>query len=136
MITKNDEYWFNFAMRTAELSHCQFRHGAVILCKRKPISLGCNVLKNRNLKRLVGNAPYNSRAEARRNRSDQIHAEVVAILKARTDLKGSCLYSARCRPNHLPGDSAPCESCSQIIALAGISCVVYWSENKLQKVFI
>lgn len=136
MITKNDEYWFSFAMKIAELSQCQFRHGAVILAKRKPISLGCNLLKNRNLKRLVSNAPYNEEAEKRRNRSDQIHAEVVAILKARSDLKGSCLYSARCRPKHLPGDSAPCESCAQIIALSGISCVVYWAENKLQKVFI
>lgn len=136
MITKNDEYWFNFAMRTAEMSQCQFRHGAVILYKRKPISLGCNVLKNRNLNRLVVNAPYNKDADDRRKRSDQIHAEVVAILKARTDLKGSCLYSARCRPRCLPGDSAPCESCSQIIALAGISCVVFWANNKLEKVFI
>lgn len=136
MITKNDEYWFNVAMKTAELSECQFRHGAIILYKRKPISLGCNVIKNRNLSKLVHNAPYNKEAEARRKRSDQIHAEVVAILKARTDLKGSCLYSARCRPKHLPGDSAPCESCAQIIALAGISCVVFWENNKLQKVFL
>lgn len=136
MITKNDNYWFDVAMRTAELSQCQFRHGAVILCKRKPISLGCNITKNRNLRRLTNLAPYNKDAEARRKRSDQIHAEVVAILKARTDLKGSCLYSARCRPNHLPGDSAPCESCAQIIALSGISCVVFWADNQLQKVFL
>lgn len=136
MITKNDKYWFDVAMQTAEFSQCQFRHGAVILYKRKPISLGCNVLKNRNLSRLLNNASYNADAEARRKRSDQIHAEVTAILKARTDLKGSCLYSARCRPNRLPGDSAPCESCAQIIALSGISCVVFWADNQLQKVFL
>ena len=136
MITKNDEYWFNFAMKTAEISQCQFRHGAVILYKRKPISLGCNLIKNRNINKLINNAPYNKIAEERRNRSDQIHAEVVAILRARTDLKGTCLYSARCRPRGLPGNSAPCESCSQIIELTGISSIVFWDNNGLKKVFV
>ena len=137
MITDTDRRWFSLAMQTAELSPCQFKHGAVVTFKRKPISIGCNILKSSgSIRRLLQQAKHDPKAELRRNRSDQLHAEVVAILKARTNLRGATLYSARYRPSGLSGDSCPCESCSQIISLSGISCVVFWANNELQKKFI
>lgn len=133
-ISKSDERWFDLAMKTADFSECQFKHGAVIVIKNKPISLGRNVPHSRNIQKLLVRAKYNQSAHERRKRSDQIHAEVMAILKARTDVKGATLYSARRRPKGLPGDSCPCESCSQIIAESGISNVVFSVNGKLQKV--
>lgn len=133
-ISDSDRRWFELAMKTAELSLCQFKHGAVITFKRKPISVGCNIPKMSNsIRRLIRGAPYNQTAENRRSRSDQIHAEVVAILKARTNLHGATLYSARYRPRGFFGDSCPCDSCSQIISLSGISCVVYSLNGELKK---
>jgi deoxycytidylate deaminase len=134
-ISDSDRRWFHLAMKTAELSLCQFKHGAVITFKRKPISVGCNIPKmSGSIRRLTRNAPFDSRAELRRNRSDQIHAETVAILKARSNLDGATLYSARYRPRGFAGDSCPCESCSQHILLSGISCVVYSQNGELRKV--
>ena len=133
-IFKSDERWFDLAMKTARLSECQFKHGAVIVIHGKPISLGMNIPENRNIQKLFNRGPYNHEAHKRRERSDQIHAEVHAILKAGTDLKGSTLYSARYRPKGLRGDSCPCESCAQIISLSGISTVVYQDNGKLKKV--
>ncbi len=133
-ISDSDRRWFELAMKTAELSLCQFKHGAVITYKRKPISVGCNIPKmSGSIRRLIRGAPYNQTAENRRKRSDQIHAEVVAILKARSDLHGATLYSARYRPRGFVGDSCPCDSCSQIISISGISCVVYSSNGELKK---
>ncbi len=133
-IFKSDERWFDLAMKTARLSECQFKHGAVIVIHGKPISLGMNIPENRNIQKLFNRGPYNHEAHKRRERSDQIHAEVHAILKAGTDLKGSTLYSARYRPKGLRGDSCPCESCAQIISLSGISTVVYQDNGNLVKV--
>lgn len=134
-ISDSDRRWFSLAMKTAELSQCQFKHGAVITLKRKPISVGCNIPKmSHAIRRLTRNAKYDPRAELRRNRSDQIHAEVVSILKARCNLDGATLYSARYRPRGFMGDSCPCDSCSQIISLSGIRCVVYSENNELKKV--
>ena len=134
-ISDSDRRWFELAMKTAELSLCQFKHGAVITYKRKPISVGCNIPKmSGSIRRLIRGAPYNQTAENRRKRSDQIHAEVQDILKAGTNLKGSTLYSARYRPKVLRGDSCPCESCTQIISLSGISTVVYQDNGNLVKV--
>lgn len=134
-ISDSDRRWFELAMKTAELSLCQFKHGAVITFKRKPISVGCNIPKMSNsIRRLIRGAPYNQTAENRRNRSDQIHAEVVSILKARCNLDGATLYSARYRPRGFFGDSCPCDSCSQIISLSGIRCVVYSENGELKKV--
>lgn len=134
-ISDTDRRWFDLAMKTAELSSCQFKHGAVITFKRKPISVGCNIPKmSHSVRRLIRGAKYNQTAENRRNRSDQIHAEVVAILKARCDLRGTTLYSARYRPRGFMGDSCPCDSCSQIISLSGIRCVVYAENGELRKV--
>ncbi len=133
-IFNSDERWFDLAMKTADLSQCQFKHGAVIVIKNKPIALGMNIPESRNIQKLFARAKYNKSAHDRRKRSDQIHAEVMAILKSRTDLKGATLYSARRRPKGIPGDSAPCESCAQIIALSGIGHVVFWENGKLKKI--
>ncbi len=133
-IFKTDDRWFELAMKVAKTSECQFKHGAVIVIHGKPISLGMNIPENRNIQKLFNRGPYNHEAHKRRERSDQIHAEVHAILKAGTDLKGSTLYSARYRPKGLRGDSCPCESCTQIISLSGISTVVYQDNGNLVKV--
>jgi deoxycytidylate deaminase len=133
-IFNSDERWFDLAMKTANSSICQFKHGAVIVIHNKPISIGMNIPENRNIKKLFHRGRFDHAAHKRRERSDQIHAEVHAILKAGTDLKGSTLYSARYRPKGLRGDSCPCESCAQIISLSGISTVVYQENGKLKKV--
>jgi deoxycytidylate deaminase len=133
-IFKTDERWFDLAMKIAKTSVCQFKHGAVIVIHGKPISLGMNIPENRNIQKLFNRGPYNHEAHKRRERSDQIHAEVHALLKADTDLKGSTLYSARYRPKGLRGDSCPCESCAQIISISGISKVVYHDNGNLVKV--
>ena len=134
-ISDSDRRWFELAMKTAELSLCQFKHGAVITYKRKPISVGCNIPKmSGSIRRLIRGAKYNQTAENRRSRSDQIHAEVVSILKARCDLRGATLYSARYRPRGYMGDSCRGDSGSQVIALSGIRGIVYSENGELKKV--
>lgn len=140
--TSKDYELFSLAMQIAELSQCPFRHGSLITRKRKPISIGFNILKSsasvqkllRKLRNIRGT--FDEKAEIRRNRSEQIHAEIVAILKAKTDLKNTTLYSARFKSNGLAGNSRPCESCAQIISFSKISCIVYWENDDLKKIFL
>lgn len=143
-ISNKDIHWFNISLKLSELSPCKFRHGALVVCKDRPLGMGINSLKKRNIQkyvkvgRLINRQEYCSEAEERRSKQESTHAEFCAILKARrgmnvSSLKGMCIYSARILKNGQPGNSFPCPSCFQIIELEQIKHLVYFENGDLKK---
>lgn len=143
-ISNKDLHWINIALKLSELSPCKFRHGAIIVSKGKPLSLGINTLKKKNIQKYVkqgidGERPeYSVAAEERRSKQESSHAEYCAIRKARRglgipSLKGTCIYSARSLKNGDPGSSFPCVSCLQVILMEEIKHIVYFENDVLKK---
>lgn len=92
------------ASRVASLSTCNHRHGCVIVRGRHILGLGFNKSKTHP-----------------RSRSRSIHAELAAILNARTDISGATVYVARVNRRGQPRLSAPCAHCRALLHEAGIT---------------
>lgn len=139
-ITNKDRHWFDIALKLSEISECKFKHGAIILLKGRPLAMGVNSLKTRNIEKFIkttkGNKPqYSLEAELRRKRAATNHAEYCCLDKARKScsLKGTGLISARSLKNGYPGNSFPCASCYPLILMEQIKYVVYFEDGQLLK---
>lgn len=88
-----------------------FRMGAVIARGRKVIGLGANDVVKTHPK---SNSPYG-----------HIHAELSAMLNARTDISGSTLYIFRAGNKEGPLLAKPCKHCQALIKKENIKYVVY-----------
>ena len=102
------------ACKEAIMSSCQHRVGAVIWDKKTIISSGHNYyLKSRRsyTKRFIKNIG--------------IHAEVDAIINARTDLKGCSIFIVRVARNNDLVMAKPCDWCYGYIKYVGLRWLYY-----------
>lgn len=112
-------------LRTAQLIAREsdapnFKMGAVIASGKKMLGLGHN---NVTKTHPASNTPYS-----------HIHAELAAMLNARTDLTGTTLYVFRGGKNDRPLISKPCKHCQALIAKAGIKTVIFSVNGGYKKV--
>lgn len=103
------------ALKVAELSSANQRHGAVIYKGGSVLSLGVNTVPNDHL------------STGEFTGSPNTHAETQAIRACGpdVDLSNTTLYVARVNKNGIPMFSKPCKTCQEAIDLAGIKKVIY-----------
>lgn len=117
MITSKDLRLFRLALQIAELSEVRQKHGAVTALGSRVLGMGVNKKRTH---------PISHRFRQRAT----CHAEQIAIIKSRADLRGATLYSARYGGNQ---KSAPCDLCRFLMEEAGIEWVVYFDGYNLRK---
>jgi len=107
------------AIKQAEKSDYRIRMGAVIFNKKKIIAVGHNHTNSltRKLKPKFQEWP------------DSIHAEVDAILNAKTDLRDCDLMVIRINQKKQFRISKPCEHCMALIAHVGIKNVYFSNDD-------
>ena len=103
------------AMDEAEKSNNRFRMGSIIFDKKNIISSGHNC-SFRSAKHLHPNF---------QKRKNSIHAEVDAIIKARTNIKGFSLIVVRLSAKGKLTLAKPCNHCMMYIEYVGIKNVFY-----------
>lgn len=103
------------ALKVAELSSANQRHGAVIYKGGSVLSLGVNTVPNDHL----STGEFTGRPNT--------HAETQAIRACSpdVDLTNTTLYVARVNKNGIRMFSKPCKTCQEAIDLAGIKKVIY-----------
>lgn len=100
----------------ALLSKHRYKHGAIIFKQGKILSTG----HNRTERGFSGFPDY---------WQGSLHAEVAAIINARTDVRGCSIMVAR----HNSGNSKPCRACLAAIKAAGIKKLFYTENGELVK---
>lgn len=115
MISKSDIRWYNLALKIADESLSNSKHGVVIIKSGTVLSVSCN--------RYSESHPISKLYD-----KTSIHAEQRAISKMRGNCFGCTLYSARLHSNPI---SEPCEMCERLIFNAGIKRVVFHDGNQL-----
>lgn len=102
----------------ASLSEHHFKVGAVIVKGRRVIAVGHNKTKTHTI--------IKNKLD-KYSLVDKLHAEMDAVLKARTDLCGAKLYVLRICPDNRNGTgmSRPCSLCMRLIRGAGIKEIIY-----------
>ena len=115
----------DMAKTLANLSDHHMRVGAVIVKGRRVIAGGHNKNKTHTIIR---------NKIDKYSLVDKLHAEMTAILKARTDLDGAKIYVLRICPDNVVGTglSRPCSLCMRLIRAAGIKEIVYTTGNPSQ----
>lgn len=108
----------NLAVKLAETSEVQHRHGAVIVKGGRVISTGVNKWRNKQV---------NPQETPEYNPNLSYHAEVDAISHAGSDLNGATIYIARVNKHGHEQLSRPCVRCAKALKEAGIKKVVYTS---------
>jgi deoxycytidylate deaminase len=106
--------FLKIAYRAAKKSTGEYRLGAVLVQRGKPISVGYNKYNRTNklAKKFFG--------------VPSIHAECDALHKAgATNIRGSVVYVARVRPRGELALSRPCDNCMNLLRTKGIRRVVY-----------
>jgi len=113
------------AMDEAKKSNNRFRMGAIIFDKKNVISVGHNC-SFRSIKHFYPNF---------QKRKYSIHAEVDAIIKARTDVKGYSLLVVRLNAKNELTLSKPCEHCMMYIEYVGVKNVFYSNkEGEIERI--
>ena len=97
-----------------------FKMGAVIASGRKLLGLGCNNIRKTHP---ASNTPFG-----------HIHAELAAMLNARTDLSGTTLYVYRGGKDDKPLMSKPCKHCQALIKKEGIKYIVFSTNGGFEKI--
>jgi len=100
-------------------THPLFKLGCVIFKKKIIISTG----RNYNLKSRKSLHPKFTRWK------NSVHAEVDAIINAKTDLKNCCLFVVRINKKNNFLLAKPCQQCQQYIKHVGIK-KIYYSINQ------
>jgi deoxycytidylate deaminase len=115
----------NIAKDLAHMSEHHFRVGALIVKGRRVLSTGYNKTKTHTIIR---------NKIDRYSLCDKLHAEMAAILNARTDIIGAKLYILRVCPDNKYGTgmSKPCNLCMRLIRASGIKDVFYTTGDPKQ----
>ena len=134
-----DEYYIRIARDVAKRSTCLRRqYGAVLVKDDVIISTGYNgsargeenCCDNGECWREAHQIPHGEQYE----KCKAVHAEMNAVINAKTDTKGSVLYLAGFENGRPLQNVQPCDLCSRVIKNAGIVRVVTsWSKNELVK---
>lgn len=115
-MSRRDRSFLDLALKIAETSDCNSKHGAVIVKGGRVMSVGVN--KFRNDPAFVPSDVKNGRGTI-----FSIHAEEFALSRA-GDVKGAVMYIARLSKRG-PAFSRPCNHCAKKLIKAGIKTVVY-----------
>lgn len=113
-LSNKQRSWLNLAKQLAEVSEVNHKHGAVVVKSGRPVSLGVNKWRNRDM--LQSPDGYNPNLT--------VHAEMDALSRV-TDPKGAVVYIARVGKNGDERFSRPCNNCAKALAEAGVKAVVY-----------
>jgi len=108
----------NEALKQARKSKHRHRIGAVIFSKKNIISSACNYP--------CRSAKSVSKKYMKREKS--LHAEVMAIIRARRNLNNLCMLVIRLNVRDKFKMAKPCEYCMAYIQYVGIK-TVYYSDN-------
>lgn len=114
-LSKKDKSYLKLALNLAKSSSCKNKHGAVIVRGGSILSLGINKMKNHPdiiPESLVKDVCH-------------VHAEIDAIKKVKSELKGATIYVARVNSFGNGLLSRPCERCYEVIISSGINKIVY-----------
>jgi deoxycytidylate deaminase len=99
-----------------------FKFGSVLANGRKIIGVGSNDVVKTHPKSTTMNS--------------HIHAELSAILNARSDVSGSTLYVFRAGRKERPLLAKPCKNCQALLIKQGIRFVVYSIDGGYTKVSV
>lgn len=113
LLTKYSTF-VELAVKEALKSTYRHQLGCVIFDKKKIVSLGHNY-PQKSVKHLL----------PKFKRFNSVHSEVDAIIKAKTNLKGSSLLIVRINKQNQLRLSRPCASCMSYINFVGIKRVIY-----------
>jgi len=109
----------NEALKQARKSEHRHRIGAVIFSKKSIISSACNY-PSRSAKSVT--AKY-------LKREDSLHAEVMAIIRARRNLNNLSMLVVRINAKGKLMMAKPCEYCMSYIEYVGIKTIYFSDEN-------
>lgn len=113
-LSKKQQSYLDLATRLAEASEVTHRHGAVVVKAGKPVSLGVNKWRNREM--INHDDTYNPNLT--------VHAEIDALSRV-ADPRGATVYIARVGKHGDPRFSRPCANCAKALAEAGVKAIVY-----------
>lgn len=114
--------FFSLAREVSKLSNYHTHKLAAIIVKgNRIVSIGINDQKT------------HPKSDTRFNK---LHAELAAIIRSRTDLRGASIYVYREQKNGEIGCSFPCSACYEAIRSAGIKRIYYsdYDSYKMEKV--
>jgi len=116
-ITSTMETGFRLARSASKLStHDQFKVGAAIMKKRRPVSVGANLVKTHPV-------------FADGDRWYTIHAEMKALLAAEMPIAWCDIFVYRATARDELAMARPCDECLKVLAEAGIRRVYYTTED-------
>lgn len=131
-----DEYYIRIARDVAQRSTCLRRkYGAVLVKDDVIISTGYNgsargeenCCDNGECWREAHNIPHGEQYE----KCKAVHAEMNAVINAKSDTHGATLYLAGFENGKPLRNVTPCELCSRVIKNAGIKKIVtHWNNDK------
>ena len=107
--------WINLACKEALKSNFPQKVGAVVFNKSKFISSGHN----------YGERSIRSHLSKFRRWNTSLHAEIIAIINARIDIKGASIIVVRLNKNNQFRLSKPCSKCMEYLKYVGIKKVYY-----------
>ena len=110
--SEKQKSFFQLARNVSFHSKHRVRVGAVIVKNGKPISVGFNKLKTHTMYKKV-NHPKSAYIRS-------LHAEMAALISARTDLRGAVIYVYRERKDGSVGTAKPCPVCQMLLKEAGV----------------
>jgi len=114
ILSNKQRSFLDLAGRVAEASEVTHRHGAVVVKAGKPVSLGINKWRNREM--LTPGKGYNPNLT--------VHAEIDALSRV-ADARGAIVFVARVGKAGDQKFSRPCNNCAKALAEAGVKAVVY-----------
>lgn len=113
-LSNKQRSFLDLAVKVAEASEVTHRHGAVVVKAGKPVSLGINKWRNRELlNTMVGYNPHLT-----------VHAEVDALSRV-ADARGATVFVARVGKANEEKFSRPCDNCTKALIAAGVKAVIY-----------
>lgn len=116
-LSNSQRSFLNLAMRAAESSDCQQRHGAIVVRGGSVLAIGVN--KWRNDITMAGLLHDQGRST-----DISIHAEIDALSRV-SNPRGATIYVARVNRTGKARLSKPCINCAKALKKAGVSKIVY-----------
>tara|TARA_B100001146_G_C16028378_1_gene368211 strand:+ start:299 stop:697 length:399 start_codon:yes stop_codon:yes gene_type:complete len=114
-LSRTQRSWLDLAVKIAETSEGEHKHGAVIVKGGRVKGVGVNKWRNRDV-RIVPDEEYNPHVT--------VHAEIMALSRA-GEVHGATVYVARVAKNGEERYSRPCERCEKELLRSGVKRVIY-----------